>query len=1241
MSDFQKTPVLSNDIDSLLAVSDIKHSNIHQDETNDLISPHTATITTTTSHNDSVNSDFDNLESRNDEVLNIDPSFISKDISIEDNQNDWTTSNDVLEPASNIILSKNKSKKTKRKNKKNNNPYGSTLAEGEKPKRIRNKKACDVCRKKKIKCIYEINKKENNLNDKVDEMFNPSENKKDTSQMSINTIIPSNKQYYGIVCDHCKKNNLLCTFLAPERKRGNKKVESSNNETNVKNKSSSSSIAVKKNNSEPDINFLSSPDEKPKSTSEPADVAPVIKRKRKRRSKSEILRDKEIEESKKQKLNKFNKNLVRKTESIKELDPPAKLKKYENLFKAIFNNECNKNHDLNINNFNVDLFSKIYNNINLQKKTTLNYDFDGSSNNTMNNNFFQKSIDKYNYIISNNIPNDLNVFILQVPLPPKDIAINLIENAWLESFVVFRFYHRPSFIKNLHKVYSMPPHEYDETLIKFLPALYSVMAVGSLFSERNRKNAKSKKKTIRKNDVNSKNNDRVSENKKNYNNNTYDNCYSNKEDADDEEENENETNEEEEEDEEGYKYFLAARNMIDLSNCSDLHSIQTTIMLFMFLQCSARLSTCYIFIGIAMRSALREGYHRFIPEGTPGYTLLDIEMRKRTFFTIYKMDIYVNNMLGLPKAISSNDFDQQLPLEFEDEFITDEGLNIPDNYDPEKNITSVCISNHHTKLIMILEEVVDKLYPVKKTNNVIPHRTVTELEIKLDNWVKQLPKYLIPGLKEDQLPNEFLYKANRLLHFSFLQVQIVLYRPFIHYLIFNDNKHKGSVPQDELSVKRGEMCKKIAKQTITLAKEMMERNYLNGNHWFSIYTIFFSVAGLIFYVHETTPNENNLEEIKEYLECADLCKVAKQILDSLKGSSKAANRTYNVLNTLFDSLNKRTKMFMEMSFNKKQQRTTNTPSNGIFNKDDYEYNGANGNGSIGTNKYSNVNGDTPMSDFMSLFMSNNNGSNNDGFNFNDMPNYLTPSLAGEVANYSRFNNTPIGSSYAHLVSSDYPENKISSATTGNPVLATSQKFLPIATVSGSNLPLPVINEKSYNGDNLRQQQQTNVTTTPGFLSSFNNNNNKHNMLLDFNQENLFNNPAFDKHLSPMNIISDENAISAINNSNNSNNSNDSLNTSFMLKDNRAKTNSQDVTMSTNKQPTITTTAATPENETNKQQQHSQNNDTMYLSGVFDQLDMQLFGRYLPPYMTRNANTSTTTDNDSKTTALTETTNTNK
>lgn len=454
---------------------------------------------------------------------------------------------------------------------------------------------------------------------------------------------------------------------------------------------------------------------------------------------------------------------------------------------------------------------------------------------------------------------------IKILLPPKHIALRFIKNTWQHCCVLFRFYHRPSFIKNLDQLYETDPQNYTDEQMNFLPLCYAVMAVGALFS----------KSMMDSNDI-----------------------------ADEDSQPDQFLKDE------GYKYFIAARKLIDITNARDLNSIQTIVMLFIFLQCSARLSTCYAYIGVAMRSALREGLHRNLTMGAPGFTPIEIEMRKRLFFTIYKMDIYLNTMLGLPRAISQRDFDQSFPLEIDDEYITEDGI-YPERQGDE--LSSAGIANQHTKLIMILDNIVSELYPIKKTNNLISHEVVTNLELKLRQWLNQLPPELIPGLED--VPPKF-YKANRLLHLSFLQVQIVLYRPFIHYL------SRTAPRRDPLSIQRAKNCISVARTVVTLAQEMIQKRMLTGSYWFSIYTIFFSVAGMIFYIHEVTPTDE--ESSREYEQVVKDTELGKKVLLQLKDASMAANRTYNILNQLFERLNSRTIKLTSEQLRKPQSQPQTT-----------------------------------------------------------------------------------------------------------------------------------------------------------------------------------------------------------------------------------------------------------------------------------------------------------------------------
>lgn len=60
--------------------------------------------------------------------------------------------------------------------------------------------------------------------------------------------------------------------------------------------------------------------------------------------------------------------------------------------------------------------------------------------------------------------------------------------------------------------------------------------------------------------------------------------------------------------------------------------------------------------------------------------------------------------------LSSDDVDQELPIEVDDEFITKDGvLPMP----PGKPSLRICSSNAHTRLMFVLSKVIKYIYPTK------------------------------------------------------------------------------------------------------------------------------------------------------------------------------------------------------------------------------------------------------------------------------------------------------------------------------------------------------------------------------------------------------------------------------------------------------------------------------------------------------------------------------------------------
>lgn len=183
---------------------------------------------------------------------------------------------------------------------------------------------------------------------------------------------------------------------------------------------------------------------------------------------------------------------------------------------------------------------------------------------------------------------------------------------------------------------------------------------------------------------------------------------------------------------------------MDVTDCRDLTSLQTLLFMIMFLQSSARLSTCYSHIGIALRSAIRMGLHRTVPIA---FNPVERETRKRVFWVIRKMDTYVGALLGLPKMVNDCDIDQEMPLEVDDECITTEEI-LPM---PQGKLSLMTAFNAHTRLLKILVKTVKYIYPMKTLENksnqsyAVNHAKIREIEQDLQHWLESLPMALRPG----------------------------------------------------------------------------------------------------------------------------------------------------------------------------------------------------------------------------------------------------------------------------------------------------------------------------------------------------------------------------------------------------------------------------------------------------------------------------------------------------------------
>ncbi|KAG0646975.1 Activator of stress 1 [Hyphodiscus hymeniophilus] len=429
-------------------------------------------------------------------------------------------------------------------------------------------------------------------------------------------------------------------------------------------------------------------------------------------------------------------------------------------------------------------------------------------------------------------------------LPSKEAAMILCENSLNCACCLLRFVHQPTFFGMVHRIYDVSAENFGDEENRFLPLLYVVLALGCMFHS-----------DLADGPIGSSGN-----------------TYKSKIDQ-------------------GYKYFRAARYMMDITDCRDITSLQAILFMILFLQASANLSTCYSYIGIALRSSLRMGFHRNL---AGNFNPIERETRRRVFWVIRKMDTYVSALLGFPQMLSKDDIDQELPVEIDDEYITKDSISPM----PPGTTSLYAASNAHTHLLEILTKVIKYIYPtkgleqsVKGTANssyVISHAKIREIERDLANWLDKLPMALRPGAEE---PPEVL-RVQQLLRLAYAHVQMLLYRPFLHYV---SQKSCAGKTVDERSYACAAAGVSVSRNVVHICSEMKRRGLLIGAYWFTMYTTFFAVLSLVYFVLEN-PDKAGSQEI-----LAD-ASAGKEALAGLAKRSQAADRCSVALRGLFEQL---------------------------------------------------------------------------------------------------------------------------------------------------------------------------------------------------------------------------------------------------------------------------------------------------------------------------------------------------
>ncbi|KAJ6476873.1 fungal-specific transcription factor domain-containing protein [Mycena sanguinolenta] len=208
-----------------------------------------------------------------------------------------------------------------------------------------------------------------------------------------------------------------------------------------------------------------------------------------------------------------------------------------------------------------------------------------------------------------------------------------------------------------------------------------------------------------------------------------------------------------------------------------IHDVQTYALLSLFVLGTSVPHIAWLYAGLGIRLIQQRGEHRRKPEG---YKLsLEDELWKRAFWLLVSMERTVCVFLGRPIGLHIDEYDVELPLATDDEYL-DQGLEQPPGI-PSQLLYFV----YYSQLMDILGDAQRRLYGPKKAKISIgwdgpewEQRAVAELDSAMNRFLDSIPPHLRWD-PENPPQDEALLDQSATLHITYNYILIAIHRRYI------------------------------------------------------------------------------------------------------------------------------------------------------------------------------------------------------------------------------------------------------------------------------------------------------------------------------------------------------------------------------------------------------------------------------------------------------------------------------
>ncbi|KAH6951699.1 fungal-specific transcription factor domain-containing protein [Fusarium avenaceum] len=296
------------------------------------------------------------------------------------------------------------------------------------------------------------------------------------------------------------------------------------------------------------------------------------------------------------------------------------------------------------------------------------------------------------------------------------------------------------------------------------------------------------------------------------------------------------------------RYYLAADHQLSKESGSiRLTSVQARLLQCYYLGTQSRVNHCWSQFGIVTNLALAIGLNRNKRPGVvSGLNHIEVESRRRTFWSAYTLDAYLSVSLGRPRNFHDEDIDTELPACVDDNDITKDHINIAGS---SKGYSLMLAPLGHMKLARIIGRILRALYSVKPISLSRRAEETQHISKDLAEWRSDHSQFLDADYFSTSFLAPIVQRQRNVLNMTYWHALILTHRQAVlnNFARISRQNRRGS-ENDSSTQESVQKCLEAAMDTVGLIENIVGNGQMFRAFWVTAYFAFTSAMVLYIYV---------------------------------------------------------------------------------------------------------------------------------------------------------------------------------------------------------------------------------------------------------------------------------------------------------------------------------------------------------------------------------------------------------